>query len=476
MMQRHALIYLGSKIAAACLNLAALAVFARAAGPSGYGEYLVALAWAYVCHGFAVQWLRISFFAAYDNRNAAALVATYARLLAGLVATIGVLAAFAALAGLVAPRTALAVAALAAALAVYDSAHEIGRTRLKAEAVGTTVLLRAALVLVFGAMTLKAGGSPAALAVAVAAAHLVATAPLWRDIGPFLTAEPSRTEAQRLLHFGWPLVPAYGAGALGANADRLLLERLAGLAAVGPYGAVSDLIRQLMAVVPEAVASSYFALAKAAHASGDEASAQATLKSAFRAQVAVLSFGAAALASFAQPLVALLMGADYAGAVAGILPWIIAATTFAVLRSFYFGQVIFFSGASRLELVSAAALLVVTAVAALALIPWRDLEGAAAALALGNLAALLVYVIAGRQLYAMPVPVGDTGGIVALAFAAWSVAKVAALAGALLVPKLIVAALALVACGLAAIWRYDVLELRAMLFAATVQHGKRSSR
>lgn len=469
MMQRHALIYLGSKIAAACLNLAALAVFARVAGPAGYGEYLVALAWAYVVHGFAVQWLRISFFAAYDTRNSAALIATYGRMLAGLVAGIGVLAALAAVAGLVAPRMALEVAALAAALAIYDSAHEIGRTRLRAEAVGTTVLLRAALVLVFGAVTLKSGGSPAALAVAVAAAHLVATLPLWRDIGPFLMAEPSRTEAQRLMHFGWPLIPAYGAGALGANADRLLLERIAGLAAVGPYGAVSDLIRQLMVVVPEAVASSYFAIAKAAHACGDEARAQATLESAFRAHAAVLSFGAAALATFAQPLVALLMGADYAGAAAGILAWIIAATTFAVLRSFYFGQVIFFSGASRLELISAAALLVVSVVAGLALIPWRDVEGAAAALALGNLAALLVSVIAGRRLYAMPMPVRDTAGIVALALAAWAVAKVAALAGAPLAPKLIVAALALTGCGLAAIWRYDVLELRGTLAAAVAR-------
>lgn len=462
MMQRHALLYLGSRLAAACMNLAALAAFARLAGPAGYGAYLIVLAWAYVVHGFAAQWLRMAYFAQSAGHDARQLLATYVRILALLLAALALVALLAAATRLASPAMIAAVVTLSTALAIYDSVHEIGRTRLLAERVAAVVLLRAALVLGLGSLALyRTGGSPTALVLAVSAAHILATLPLWPFIARDVTAPSSREAANALVQFGWPLVPAFGLGALGANTDRLLLERFSGLAAVGPYGAVADFIRQLMLVVPESIASSYFAIAKAAHGRGDEQTAQQTLRSAFRAHTAVLAFGAAALLMFAEPAIRVLMGETYAGAVPRVLPGILLATVFAVFRSFYFGQVIFFTGASRLELISATALLISTALAAYALIPWLDIEGAALALAVGQAAALLVYVAARRRLYAMPVPVRDAAGIIALAAAGYIIPQLMSLAGLPRVPALILAALCLASTGLLAILRYDILELRA---------------
>lgn len=459
MIKRHAFLYLGSRLAAACLNLGSLAIFARLAGPAGYGAYLIAFAWAYIVHGLGAQGLRMAYFAAAIEHDGKGLVATYARILAGLIVALAIAAAAAISARLLPAGTTLAVVALAAALAIYDSVHEIGRTRLMAERVAAMVLLRAVLVLMLGIAALRLAGSPTALALSVAAAHGLATLPLWPILARDLAAPFSRTAASALVRFGWPLAPAYGIGALGSNADRLLLARFAGDAAVGPYGAVTDLIRQLLMVVPESIASSYFAIAKAAHGRGDAAGAQATLRAALRAHIAVLAFGAAALAIFAVPLVKLLMGPDYAGAVPRVLPGIIAATALGVLRSFYFGQIIFFTGASRLEMASAAALLAGSGATGLALIPWLDIEGAAIALAIGQAAALAVYVVAGRTLFPMPLPRRDAAGLISLALAGWAAPALAQHFGLPDAAVFVLAAVTLAATGLTAILSYDILEL-----------------
>lgn len=92
MILRHAVIYIGSRVFAAALNLLSVALFARLAGPETFGAYLLYLASAYIIYGFAIQWLRMSFFAVYTADHSLSIVGTFIRtmsVLVGLVAVIG---------------------------------------------------------------------------------------------------------------------------------------------------------------------------------------------------------------------------------------------------------------------------------------------------------------------------------------------------------------------------------------------------
>lgn len=420
MNHHHILYYLSSKVLAAVLNLFAVAVFARLSGPAGYGEYLVAFAWAYIVYGFSIQWLRFSFFARYRSDNASGQIATFAYSLLALAGAIALLGALTWALGLAPFHTIAAVVALVIALATYDSVHEIGRTRLRAGAVASVVILRAVLMLVLGAGALLMFKSPTALALAVAAAHLGAIAPLVGEVWPHLRTPWSRAAAQEFLDYGWPLVLAFGVSSLGQNLDRLMLAAWSGAAIVGPYGAVNDLIKQCFVVVSEAIAGAYITTAKSAALEGDDQRARDVLNHAFRAYTAVAVFGAAFIMRFERPVIDTLLGPAFREPTEALVPIFVLASVFMIFRSFYFGQVIFFTGSSKVELLASGAMVATAGLAALALVPGSGALGAGIALMLGQIVSCGVYIAAGMTIFPMPVPWRDSAVIAALALAAYT--------------------------------------------------------
>lgn len=415
MIERHVVYYLGSKVLAATLNLAAVAIFARLAGPAGYGEYLVAFAWAYIVYGFSVQWVRFAFFASYKPEDGPAQITTYIHAIVAALAIVTLAAAITWTLGLLPPHTLLAVVSLVFALAIYDGAHEIGRTRLKAEAVAQAVVLRAVLMLVFGIIALKFYGGATALAIGVALAHLLAIAPLIHDVVPHMSTRVSPETAAGFLRYGWPLIVAFGVNSMGQNADRLLLANLAGVAVVGPYGAVNDLIKQCMVVLSEAIAGAYVAIAKRAAADGDNARAHEVLEHAFRAYTAIAAFGSAFILRFEQVAIDTLLGRTFREPTENLVPLFLAASVLMVYRSLYFGQVIFFVKSAMLELAASVSMVLVVGLMAWLLVPKYMAAGAAIALLAGQFVACLIYFTAGKRLYVMPVPWKDFLGIAAAA-------------------------------------------------------------
>jgi O-antigen/teichoic acid export membrane protein len=416
---QHIVYYLSSKVFAAVLNLLAVAVFARLSGPSGYGEYLVAFAWAYIVYGFSIQWLRFSFFARYRDEDASTQVATFTRSLVGLIGIIIGLGLLLCLTGLVAVHTVAAVVCLVIGLSVYDSAHEIGRTRLRAGAVASVVILRAVLVLGFGTLALTVFKSPTALALAVALAHLGAITPLLGEIRPHLHAPWSKGHAREFIDYGWPLVVSFGVTSLGQNVDRLMLAHWWGAASVGPYGAVNDLIKQCFVVVSEAIAGAYITTAKSDLREGNDAKAQDVLNHAFRAYTAVAAFGAAFIMRFEHPVIDTLLGPAFREPTEVLVPLFVLASVFMIFRSFYFGQVIFFGGSSKVELLASGAMVATAAVIGLMLVPSSGAQGAAIALTLGQIVSCAVYIAAGTRIYQMPVPWRDAAAICGLALAGY---------------------------------------------------------
>ena len=404
MIERHVVFYVGSKALAAVLNLASVALFTRLAGPAGYGEYLIAFAWAYIVYGWSTQWLSLSFFAHYEPDASSRLVATLYRMLAVLLAVVGTIALVVCLLGFTGWSLTVKVLGLVLGLSVYDAAIQVGRAKLRAGRVSLAIVLRGVLVLTFGAVALSVFKSGVALTLAVALAHLLSILPMLPVLRAGPEATGSRSTAWLYAQYGWPLMASFGTSSLGQNIDRLVLARQRSVASVGPYGAVSDLIRQSLVFISEAIAIAYIPLAKAAFASNDIPAAQRYLVQAFRAYSAVFLFGSVVLLNFADKLVATILGPDFAAATAPLLPWFALAAGLTIFRSYYLGQVIYFTGSSRLELAASIATVCVTASLAFLLVPGHGAIGAAIAMASGQAAACVVFLVSALSRPDSPMP------------------------------------------------------------------------
>ena len=419
MIERHLGYYLGSKLIAAVFNLAAMALFVRLAGPQAYGSYLLVFAWAVIVYGFTLQWLRFSFFACFREESAAPLVVTYLTALAGAFLIVALVAGWLVVSDLVSVELAVGAAALIIGLATYDALHEMARTRLQARTVAIGVLSRAVLMPTLGVAALLVYGTPLALAIGVAIAHLGASVPLLLSVLEHVHGRPSREAAGRLWGYGKPLVPAFGLDTLGNNLDRLLLARFAGVSDLGPYGAVADLVRQVMIVVSEAISGAYMSVARAAAVEGRESEAGAVVGKAFLAYVAFTSFAALAILRFDRIFIDLLFGASVGAAVEPVIALIVASNVVLVFRGYFFGQVLYLMETSHVLLVSNAIHTLTVATVGLLLVPVRGIEGAAMALLLGSLAGTLVYLYAWRGHYVLDLPYSEAAQIVALALAAF---------------------------------------------------------
>jgi len=396
--ERHAAVYLGTRVFAALCNMLALVLFTRLAVPAVFGDYLLGFACAFVAYGIAVQWLLQAFFAL-STPAGAARMASAALLAAGVAVTVaGAGLALAAVLGLLSGAMAAGCAALVLGLAAYFAMVEIGRTRLLAGAVGLAGVLRAGLTLAFGAPVLALTQSGAALLAAVAAAHVLAAVPVLLQLRATLWADgfvrPRREDIAGLVRYGWPLVLSLGGTALALNLDRMLIGLFHGSAPVAAYGATADFVRQSFVLVGEAVAAAYVSSAKASHSAGDTSGARCALRRALALLLAACLFGAVLFWLCGGMLFALLFAADYRSVAAEVLPVLLAGTICLVLRAYYFGQVIYFSRTAWADVASAGSMLAVTALAGLLLVPQWSAMGAALAFGLGQATGLTIFVLA----------------------------------------------------------------------------------
>ena len=218
----------------------------------------------------------------------------------------------------------------------------------------------------------------------------------------------SRAEGRNLTAFGAPLVVSFGIASLAQNLDRLLLEHFSGLAAVAAYVALSDLVRANMVLLSEVINISIVSVAKRQHDAGDTATARRNLDIAYRLFLLLGGFGGAGILLFGPPVIGLLLPASFRLDLDAMLPIITASTVLLLVRNHYFGQVIYFSGRSRLDLYASAVLLVSNAVLCGALVPSHGAMGAAIAFLGGQVVTLTFYIVLGRSAYALPTPLGPT--------------------------------------------------------------------
>jgi O-antigen/teichoic acid export membrane protein len=283
---------------------------------------------------------------------------------------------------------------------------------------------------------------------------------------PLLAAFPgvrlshgTRTAALRMLGYGWPLLLSFGISAAGQSIDRVLIGHYLGEAALGPYGVVADLLRQSFSVFGEVIALSLITLAKQHANEADADAADNVLRKAFNACLATATFGSAFFVVFGDPLLRLLLKPEFVAPTRDLVPFFAVAFAFTTMRNFYFGQVIYFSRASYLELVISLLILFTSSTLALLLLRPYGLAGAAVALMTASIVSCFAFAALGRRCYPMPVDLPAL--IVMPALAAAFV--LSARAAAALIPggsaALVIDAIAFAVVAGLAIRRFDLLSV-----------------
>jgi O-antigen/teichoic acid export membrane protein len=459
MIGKHVGYYFSSKLLAAILNLVSMALFVRMAGHEVYGGYIVAMAYAAIAYSVSLQWLRFAFFASFRESTGAAQISTYFRILAAGMLVLAVVAATAVTLKLASAKSALVIYVIVTGLAAYDALHESARIRLKARTVAIGVVTRSVLILGLGFAALELHRSALALALAFGAAHWGSALALLYSVKGVASPAYSPDAARQLWRSGRPLIPAFAVDSFGLQFDRLQLARHAGLADVGPYGAVSDLIRQIMIVGSEAISGAYMALARADAVAGRQDPARQMLGQAFRAYTMLTVFANVFVLHFSQHLLTLIFGASIATAVTPILPLILATNTIMVFRAYYFAQILFMDDGARLLLISNISHAIAAATLSILLIPHYGAAGAAFSLMIGHLVALLIYAWSWRGSYVTRMPFADAATIALSGIAVYAVMQTTnLLLGAGPAADLINLAL-FGSAGVAVAWRYRILSI-----------------
>ncbi len=425
MLNTSGLLYLSARALSAAGNLLAVAIFSRMAGPAEYGHYVLIFAWSLIVYGFGAQWMRYAYFGVYDLQRFGEYVASLARLLGVGIAIVALVLSGLALFGLFEPDFLFAVFALVCGITVYEAAFEVARTLLNVRGASLSMIVRTVLMIGFGSASLYVGGGARGLAVAIAVAHLIAAMPALATFAKIRLSHFSRAASLHIVSYGWPLLLSFGVTAVGQSIDRLLLAHYLGLATLGPYGVVADILRQSFSVLGEAIILSLVTVAKTQSNRGDIAAANKTLQIAFNACLAAATFGAAFFIVFGHAVLQAVLQPEFIAPTSGIIPILAVAFAFATMRNFYFAQVIYFTNASYLELVVALLFLAISTTLSVVLVPAHGPYGAAIALMVACIFACLAFMALGRRWYRMPIDLTALGVMPSLAILSVFGARVA---------------------------------------------------
>ena len=457
-LNKDAILYLGSRVLSAAGSFAAVAIFTRMAGAAEYGHYLLIFAWGTITCAFTSQWMIGAFFSIYATKKLPEYIASLFHLFvpALAIAAIGLVGAnwF----GFQDATFVAAVFAMVVGMTVYYSAFDAARIAVKTRITSLSMILRVALIVAFGIFALAKGGGAVGLAIAIMAAHFIAALPCWIAIGGFDPSQKSRAASRHILQFGLPLMLSFGALALGQNIDRVILAHFLGVSALGPYGAVSELIRQSFAVFGEAILFSMIATAKQHSNDGNIEASERMLRTAFNACLAIGTFGAAFFMVFGDLIVQIVLGPDFYGPVSNLIPIFAITYAFMMLGQYYFANVIYFTSASYLAAIFSVALVLISGTLSLLLVPFYGAKGAAISLLAAYMTSCLVLAVVSRRHYRMPIDFAGLAGISSLAVifvsAAWILTRLVSNASLLAVSQIAV----LLALAAYAVRRYDLLR------------------
>lgn len=418
MLLRNVLGYAPSNLVPALVALATIVVFTRAMPPDEFGRYATAQAAVLMLQALAFYGLQLGV-TRFHAAHAAA--GTLPRLLATAYGCFALLALFAAAGAalgilLLAPEPRLAAVLwaslpllllrglVAVNLAVHRGALAVRRHNLAEctqNLVGLALAVPLATVADLGAVGLVLGFAGGSLFAAL----------LDLDLPLRNLRRPETAVLRQVGRFAVPLVLSYALAAVIAYADRLFLERLAGADAVAIYAVAFGIVERPVTLVFMAVALAAFPLAVDRLEREGSAAAQAQLRRNGALMLALAVPAVVGLACIAEPLAAVLVGADYRAGVVATLPWIAALALLRGIGTHYLDHPIHLANRTGLFMGTLGPSAIVSLALNALLIPRLGLTGALAAALAAQLVTLTLTVAIGRRVFPYGFPVGQAARV-----------------------------------------------------------------
>lgn len=407
MLLRHSAAYLFARGLPGLINFAALAIYSRVLAPDDYGRYSLIVAGVSMVGVVVFQWHRLVLarWLATRQQDGQRFLGEILRLFL-LLATATALPGLI-LAGLWPDPVWQRLLALAVVLLIAQEWVELNLVLAAAQLAparyGRVLGAKTALALAVGTGLALLGCGAAAplfgLAVGCALAVPLFGRLPWRGVHPL---RASRQTVRAQLRYGLPLVATFALGWVVASSDRLLIGWLMDVGAAGRYAVGYDLAQNSLGVVLAIVQVAAYPLAvRALEEHGVDAAREQVRRNGELILTLALA-SAAVLAALAEPIAALVVGAEFRAATADLLPWVALAAAAGGIKAFHLDVAFHLGRRSRGLIVSVAVAAVANIILNLALIPSYQLMGAAYATLISYILGCVASFLLGKNLFSMP--------------------------------------------------------------------------
>ena len=413
MLWRHILGYLPVNAVQGVVSVATIVVLTRLLDPDDYGRYALVLAAAQLVQMGCFTWLHASMARFYeaaerDGRLGAHFASCYAAY-AGVAAIVTILYVGTIAAADFPPRLraallfGLLLLLLRALLMIGVETHRAARHVRVFGALETIqsvggLALAVALIL----YTDLAESAPFLAAAVASAVCLIVDLP--RIAAMAGRATPNLTELRRFAAYGIPVSVMLALHMVFGVADRFLIGWMLGEAEVGVYAAGYQVASRTMDIFFTWLGMAAMPLVVAAYEREGVEAARAIARRNAETLILVGFPAAAGLALVAEPLAAVMLGAEFRVPAAAIIPWIALSSLMLGLLSHYVHHAFVLAGRNDVM----AALIAIPAVANIALnlvlIPRLGLQGAVISSVVAYALALSLCTVVGLRYFPLPIP------------------------------------------------------------------------
>lgn len=413
MLVRHILGYLPANLVPVLTALATIYVFTRILDPADYGAYALTVSIATMCQAVFFYWLQCGAIRFYPVAvREGFLPRLHATVYRGYGLCILLLAALYAAVMAVLPLDPRLAAALWLGLplvvvkALVSITQAFHRGALRVARFGIAECGQAVLGLLFALLLVRGlglGGAGILLGL-IGGAAVVALADLPMILRMIAKGAVEQAQLRRLLAFGLPLTASFAFNFILAASDRMLVEYFLGSHAVGIYAVAYGIADRAISSVFLAVSLAAFPLAiRALEQEGAEA-ARRQMHANGEMLLAVAVPSCAGLVAVADPLAGVMIGADYCGQAAEILPWIAVASLMAGLQVHYFDHAFHLGRRTGMFLLTVGPAAALNVALNLLLLPRLGLIGAVYATVASYLLAVAASAWLGRRVFPFPFP------------------------------------------------------------------------
>lgn len=410
MLLRHSFAYLFAKGVPGVVNFVSLVVFTRLVGPEEYGVFALALGTVTMLNATLFEWIRLGVLRyvpsdiAPRNVLLSTVSVTYMVVGAGLTVLLAVMVASGILA-----NYRLNVVLLGHVLLLSYGWHEINlelaRSELAPVRYGWLALGKQLTFLIGGGILAYAGmggeGLLAGLAAGCMLPALLFAKRHWRGCSLALA---SKAVLLRLMGYGLPLTITFALGFILSMSDRLLIGWMIGAEAAGLYAVGYDLPRQstgmLMMIITLAA---YPITVRTLERAGIDA-ARAQMKRNIAMLMAIGLPATVGMVMLAKEIAHAVVGENFRGAAAEIIPWIALGAFLQGIKSYYLDHSFQLAGRTVgqvwVSLVAACCNILLN----ILLIPRYGIMAAAYNTVVAYVIAVILSYVLGKRVFPVPIP------------------------------------------------------------------------